>query len=287
MRANQIMCPCCQTPKTISFFYTGLGIQNGKTLPYCRECCRDKLAKYSAILGEDAGAWVLMAEVGVPYLKEKWKDAPSKAREISLKSRADYDPFGVYLKMLKESEVIYQGFWDSDIMLDELRGTKKKVYEKVIDDVEDYDTMKRKWGTYDDIEAYEFLEDTFNEYTKDIIEMDANLENRYKDLCLAEYSKRKAQEGGDIAEISKAQDNVAKLLKLLKLDDFKENKQSDIEKMIERMAWTIENVRPAECADLDKYKDISGFEPTWENIMRAVKNLIGGTKEYPEIKRDI
>ena len=138
MRANQIMCPCCQTPKTISFFYTGLGIQSGKTLPYCKECCKDKLLKYSAILGEDAGAWVLMAEVGIPYLKEKWKDAPSKAREASSRSRVDYDPFSMYLKMLKDSGTIYQGFWDSDIMLDELmKFTKPSPHFFSSDDVTD------------------------------------------------------------------------------------------------------------------------------------------------------
>ena len=75
-------------------------------------------------------------------------------------------------------------------------------------------------------------------------------------------------------------------MKLLKIDQFKVNKRSDTEKFIERLAWQIENTKPAECEDLEKYKDVSGFESTWGHIMRCVKNLCGGTKEYPAIPRD-
>ena len=35
----------------------------------------------------------------------------------------------------------------------------------------------------------------------------------------------------------------------------------------------IENSKPAECEDLDIYRDVSGFEETWNHILRCVKNL--------------
>ena len=52
------------------------------------------------------------------------------------------------------------------------------------------------------------------------------------------------------------------------------------------MAWTIENTKPAECRDLDKYKDFSNFNIKWNEIMRCVKNLVAGTREYPNIPKD-
>ena len=75
-------------------------------------------------------------------------------------------------------------------------------------------------------------------------------------------------------------------MKVLKLDQFKENKQSDTEKFIERMAWNIENTKPCECEDLNKYKDFSGFEPTWKDILRCCKNLTSSSREYPDLPSD-
>ena len=126
----------------------------------------------------------------------------------------------------------------------------------------------------------------FQAYTQDFPEMDANLTNRYRDLCKAEYRKRKADEKGDVSEIKQAQANLTDLLKLLKLNDFQSNQKSEMEKMIERKIWMIENTRPAECEDLDIYKDVSGFEKTWGEILRCVKNLVAGSREYPEIPRE-
>ena len=136
------------------------------------------------------------------------------------------------------------------------------------------------------MEAYEFLEKTFYEYTQDFQEMDANLTNRYRDLCKAEYRKRKADEKGDVAEIKQAQANLTDLLKLLKLNEFTSNQKSEMEKMIERKIWMIENTRPAECEDLQMYRDVSGFEKTWNEILRCVRNLVAGTREYPDIPKE-
>ena len=105
-------------------------------------------------------------------------------------------------------------------------------------------------------------------------------------MAKAELRKRKTDESGDIQEIAKAQDSLNKQLALLKLNNFKDNKQSDTEKFIERMAWNIENTKPAECEDTQKYKDFSNFGINWEDIMRTVKNLVSGSREYPDIPRD-
>ena len=73
-------------------------------------------------------------------------------------------------------------------------------------------------------------------------------------MCKAEYAKRKAEDNGDINEISKAQDNIIKLLKLLKLDDFKETSVDPREKFIDRLIWAIENEEPSEEEDRKKKK---------------------------------
>lgn len=48
----------------------------------------------------------------------------------------------------------------------------------------------------------------------------------------------------------------------------------------------IEEDEPAELEDREKYRDIAGFEKSFSEIMRSMKNLIAGTREYPDIPRD-
>ena len=145
--------------------------------------------------------------------------------------------------------------------------------------------QQRIWGKFEP-EDYEFLNFTFNEYTQELLEMDANLIRRYRDLAKAELRKRKADESGDMNEIKNAQSVLNNQLTLLKLNNFKDNKQSDTEKFIERMAWNIENTKPSECEDTEIYKDYSNFGVKWEDILRTVKNLVAGTREYPDIPKD-
>lgn len=285
LRATESLCPCCREVKSKGQFYPSIGIQFQERVPFCRDCCKAKLDKYSAILGEDAGAWVLFGELGFPYIADKWRAAKISVKTNTTKGKGTIDPITLYAKSIKDGEIVYQGFWDSDIMYDEIVSQKTKT-STIKNDVSDLPAMQKKWGTYENIQDYEFLEETLMDYTENLTSIDANLLNRYKDLCVAELAKRKAQERGDIGEISKAQDNVAKQLKLLKLDDFQTNVQTEDEKHIEYICWEIENTRPAECEDLEKYKDFSGFGKTMEHIMRCCKNLVSGSKEYPDLPKD-
>ena len=177
-----------------------------------------------------------------------------------------YYHLDIFIKNLSETPIVFQPDSVHSNLL-----TKKD------------DTLKLEVYTN---EEYQLLNRFFDMYTKEIYDMDYAMELRYRDLCKSELRKRKADESGDIQEIAKAEDSLRKNLALLKLDKFSDNKKSDIEKHIERMAWMIENTKPAECRDLDKYKDFSNFNIKWDEIMRCVKNLVAGTREYPNIPKD-
>lgn len=285
MKSTENLCAYCRKTKSKGQFYPSIGIQFQERVPICMDCCKSKLDKYSAILGEDAGAWVLFGELGIPYIADKWRVSKISAKTNITKNRGVPDPIKLYIKSIKDGEIIYQGFWDSDVMYNDIFSQKTKV-SMIKNDVSDLPAMQKKWGKYDDPEDYEFLEETLMDYTEDLTSIDANLLNRYKDLCVAELAKRKAQERGDIGEISKAQDNVAKQLKLLKLDDFKQESTDEREKFIDRLCWMIEETEPAEEEDRKKYRDIAGFEEAFSQIMRSMRNLLVGNREYPDIPKE-
>lgn len=283
-RMTESYCINCQSAKPFSNFHSHV-IVGKKYLPMCKSCCSKKLKDYITVTKNDAaGLWCLLAELGIPFLREVWEPAQKIVFESTNAGRKP-DLFLTYLRTIKELGIIVEGFWQSDMMLNDFIKIREDNVEEEIKEVINLNEQQKIWGKFEP-EDYEFLNFTFNEYTQDLLEMDANLIRRYRDLAKAELRKRKADESGDIQEITKAQDSLNKQLALLKLNNFKDNKQSDTEKFIERMAWNIENTKPAECEDTQKYKDFSNFGINWEDIMRTVKNLVAGSREYPDIPRD-
>lgn len=285
MNTNKKVCGCCQTAKSPNQFHKS-PMSSGQFLPICKLCCKDKLKAYTEITGSESAAfWLVLSELGIPFIKEVWDEFQA----FKATATPSTDLIMAYLRALSESGIKVDGFWQSDVMLDMLMDSvvDRDVEREELDLIE----QQKIWGKFLvdgqlDIEAYQFLNETFEDYTKELFDMDANLEKRYRDLAKAELRKRQADEAGDIQEIAKAQDSLNKQLALLKLNNFKDNKQSDTEKFIERMAWNIENTKPAECEDTQKYKDFSNFGINWEDIMRTVKNLVAGSREYPDIPRD-
>ena len=276
-------CIGCNKPKEKTAFLTSLNPNHpSQRLPLCRSCLSARMKQYREVLGSDGAAlWCLCAELGYPVIREVY-DIAVKRKDNSSSSM---NLFTAYHSSLKEIGFVVQGFWQSDMMLDDFIkiGEDKQFEDKP--EILNTQEMESIWGKYTN-EEYQLLNRFFDMYTKEIYDMDYAMELRYRDLCKSELRKRKADESGDIQEIAKAEDSLRKNLALLKLDKFSDNKKSDIEKYIERMAWMIENTKPAECRDLDKYKDFSNFNSKWDEIMRCVKNLVAGTREYPNIPKD-
>lgn len=283
MKYNEILCSSCRTIKSQTEFANGYGAQAGRKVSICKECCNAKLEKYEQRVGKVGAFWLLMAELGIPFIQQVYDVAYHAS--ISIKKGAKRpDLVELYVKKLNLLDTKYDGFWDSDTMLDDILDEHKETLNPKLD----LALMNRIWGKYPDeeyAEAYDFLEDKFNEYTEGVPNMDANLTNRYRDLCRAEYALRKAVESGDIQEIAKAQTYFNSLLKLLKLDNFQTTTNDPREKFIDRVCWMIEETEPAEEEDKKKYADIAGFEKAFHGIMRSLQNLISGSKDYPDIPK--
>lgn len=281
-RAKERYCPCCSTVKEKSKFYPS-PIASGEFLPYCRECAGKKFRAAAQALDSKWGAlWCICMEMGVPLFREKFQLLKAQYDGLDGKGRRP-EPFGLYLSLLKDGGVQYRGIFDSDMQLSEFvdLGIEQSPEEPT---QKDMDAQRKQWDKvwgkdYDD-EDCQRLDEYFEDYTQDFFEMDMAMTMRYRDLCRAELKQFKGEGDKDTFN------QIKTLMSMLKLDDFKDNKQSETEKFIERMAFTIENTKPAECEDLEKYKDFSGFGKTWDGLMRCLKNLVGGSRDYPDIPRE-
>ena len=279
-RTTEAYCCNCQSAKNFSTFHAHV-IVGKKYLPFCKTCCNKKLRDYISVTkSEGAGLWCLLAELGIPFFKEVWENTQKIVFEATGAGRKP-DLLLTYLRTFKEFGIVAQGFWQSDMMLDdfvEIGENKEEDNKEVID----LNEQQRIWGRFE-VEDYDFLNFTFNEYTQNLLEMDANLIRRYRDLAKAELRKRKADESGDIQEIAKAQDNLKKMLDMLNLSDFKKGEVDERKQFVDRIAWMMEETEPAEEEDESKYRDIAGYEELYNDFMRSMRNTLTGDRRYPNI----
>ena len=283
-RMTESYCINCQSAKPFSNFHNHV-IVGKKYLPMCKSCCSKKLKEYIAATKNDvAGLWCLLAELGIPFLREVWEPTQKIVFESTNAGRKP-DLFLTYLRTLKELSIGVEGFWQSDMMLDDFIKIGEDSVEEKIKEIIDLNEQQRIWGKFEP-EDYEFLNFTFNEYTQELLEMDANLIRRYRDLAKAELRKRKADESGDIQEIKNAQNILNNQLSLLKLNEFKSHNKTDEQLAFEKRVAMIEYTKPSECEDLKVYLDMVGYEKEKGLMMRSLRNAIAGTRDYPDIPKE-
>ena len=285
MNTNKKECGYCGTSKSTAQFHKS-PMDSRKFLPICKLCCRDKLKEYTKATGSESAAfWLVLSELGVPFIQEIW----DRFEIFKATATPTTDLVMGYLRILSESGIKVDGFWQSDVMLDMLMDTK--VNREVVREDLDLSEQQKIWGKFLvdgqlDIEAYQFLNETFEDYTKELFDMDTNLEKRYRDLAKCELRLRKANESGDGGEISKAQDSLNKQLALLKMNEFQSKQLSDEKRAFEYNVSLIEHYRPAECEQLQEYLDKVGYEKEKAILMRSIRNAIAETREYPDIPKE-
>nr|DAN00813.1 MAG TPA: hypothetical protein [Caudoviricetes sp.] len=281
-RAKENWCPSCQTAKENKYFIQSLSPVHDRFLPLCRTCLTARFKTYKNVLNSDGGAlWCVCSEMSYPVIKKYYDMALEKS------SSDTRNLFMIYHGILKDEGFQINGFWQSDMMLDDIIELDTKTDEMAEDKEKAIDLaeQERIWGKFEE-EDYELLNDLFARYTKDLFSLDTVVELRYRDLCKAELSKRKADESGDINAIAKAQENIKKMLELLKLNNFQSNTKTEVEKTLEYQIAMMEKYKPAELEDINVYEDYCGCHHLEEQLMRPLRNLIAGSREYPTVTKE-
>lgn len=278
-------CPICNRNRATQYFYTSKNPIFKSHIPFCTTCI-NKLYQYnlSHTLSDISAMWYTCAMLGIPFVKIAWDDAQNRKHTQGSKYKNDY--VTPYIDSLRKLEKRETGFWESDVSIQDLiqMDTQEEVVKKP--KKEDFKQLNSDWGNYNADDLL-FLNNTFEDYTKDLEDMDTNLINRYRDLCKAELRLRKANEDSNISDIKNAQDILNKQLALLGLNNFKKEFESEEQKAYEKKIAMIEHFKPAECEDLKKYIDMVGYEKEKALPMRAIRNAITGSREYPDIAKDL
>lgn len=279
-RQRQRLCGHCQRPLDKQKFYSN-PIKPG-SLCLCKECCTNIFKTALEKTGsEGAALWAVCMVNDLPLIREIYEATIQQIEQVVMGRRPTL--FITYITLLKEYDEALTGNIDSDMGLFDF---VKLGQEDVVKDIEQEESAelvaKRErwakiWGSNYGDDDCEWLDNMFEKYTGAIYDMDTAMEMRYRDLCRLELQRFNGDADKPVF------DQIKTLMSMLKLDDFKENKISDTEKFIDRWAWRIENESPAECEDLEKYKDYAGNESMWKDILRTVRNAISGSRDYPTL----
>ena len=113
------------------------------------------------------------------------------------------------------------------------------------------------------------------------------MENTIRYLCLAELDVKKARSNKEIKDkdLKTLEDKVMGYYKSLKLDNFQFNDaKSAGERILEQWSFKEEKTHPVEVFDKEFADDMCSIREDNDDLMRAMRNLVAGTRDYPELK---
>ena len=277
---NSPLLNCIGDVRESEFFNSWSKFSDGK-VSYCKNCVQ-KIYNYflDETKSEKSATYFTLMKIDIPFIEEVYQKAINKKTPYSV---------GTYITELHKSTQNKDIWGDSSLSNINLNQTETAV-QTVEDKKQELNKLEKIWGRQDSVEDYDFLEETFERYTKGIEFSNPQQEDLYKDLCRDRLLLRKINDNRYNGEetLDKVQTRISKTMSTLKVDQFeKKQNKSDIEKILEKQIWEIENTEPAEVVDKNEYKDFLNIESEWGNhILRAMKNILSGSKDYPNITQD-
>ena len=285
MGHNTPMLQCVGLKKNTEYFISWSPFHANGRVPYCKECCNKMFQYYlDETKSAQSALYYTLMKMDVPFIKDIYEKVNEMSVSGDVNGRKTAISIGSYMNTIRKytkNKEIWSDFSATDVDISDIdskiqtREVKKKEMDKFILD----------WGQQPNLEDYQFLEYRYDVYTEGR-ELTPSQETLYRKLCLAELSARRKEANQDSSKEDTEQ--IMKLMSKLKIDNFEEKKEkSDIERILEKQIWEIENTEPAEVVSKEEYKDYLNIEKDWgKHILRAVKNLLTGSKDYPMITKD-
>jgi hypothetical protein len=225
----------------------------------------------------------------VPFIAEKVEKTFDYVSSEAKRGARVTNIFGSYYNFLARETSkhhLWQDFSYTDIDYKDIAShiEKRDIQKK------DVEQLELDWGKQPSLDDYALLDYWFDELTGDKTLSKAE-ELSYRDLCLARLTKRKIEQYNPNAttkqdensDVAKVQKQIIDLMKLLKIDNFSENKeQTIVERMLESRINDLEKHDPAQYYDdLKKNSDFCGRSKYfYDHIYRPFKNVFTGSRLY-------
>jgi len=273
----------------------GKGKQLIGLIPYCKECVQ-KIFEYYYDNGKNqfnTAVYYTCQKLDIPFIGELFEEIFKQYKENKVEAEFNDIKFSdlgkkymsIYISKLNKASVRYKDkvdFTCSECDFSQIDTTleKRELAKKELE------RFQLDWGIQDSDEDYALLEYKYNLYTEGKTLTTAQ-DSLYRQLCLVELSKRRKENTKESTK--EEQDMMIKLMDKLKISNFDEQKEkSDIDRILEHQIWEIENTEPSELVNKKEYEDYLDIGKNWgKHIKRAVCNLVSGSKDYPDVTKDM
>lgn len=253
-------------------FYDSFNKLEGNKVCYCMKCC-DKIFNYYKDNGYDikSSLYYTLQKIDVPFIQDIYDKLESKGK-VSVKN---------YLSEIqgrKDKTEVWNDFSSSDKISESTADEKEKQKERL-------EHLEEVWGIQDMEKDYEFLENTFDRYTKGVDFINQQQKDLYKDLCRDRLLLRKINDGryGGEETIDKVQNRIGKTMSTLKVDQFESNKPKTLsEQSLFTKIAQVEMTKPCELyKEPRKYKDFNKIKKYYKDlVLRPLLNTLAGHRDF-------
>ena len=285
MGHNTPMLQCIGLKKDSEFFSSWSPFHSNGKVPYCKECCNKMFQYY---LNETKSAktalYYTLMKIDIPFIKSIYEIVNERSLSGDKNGKRTPINVGTYVNELRrysKNKEIWADFSATDVDITEVDA---KIQTAEIKQKE----MKQweiDWGIQDEVCDYEFLNDTFNRYTKGVEFVNPQQEDLYRDLCRDRLLLRKINDNrynGD-ETIDKVQNRISKTMATLKVDQFESNKpKTASEQSFFAKIAQIEQTKPADLyKEPKKYKDFNKLRQYEEDmVLRPLLNTLCGHRDF-------
>ena len=285
MGHNTPMLQCIGLKKDSEFFSSWSPFHSNGKVPYCKECCNKMFQYY---LNETKSAktalYYTLMKIDIPFIKSIYEIVNERSLSGDKNGKRTPINVGTYVNELRrysKNKEIWADFSATDVDITE---ADAKIQTAEIKQKE----MKQweiDWGIQDEVCDYEFLNDTFNRYTKGVEFVNPQQEDLYRDLCRDRLLLRKINDNrynGD-ETIDKVQNRISKTMATLKVDQFESNKpKTASEQSFFAKIAQIEQTKPADLyKEPKKYKDFNKLRQYEEDmVLRPLLNTLCGHRDF-------
>ena len=285
MGHNTPMLQCIGLKKDSEFFSSWSPFHSNGKVPYCKECCNKMFQYY---LDETKSAktalYYTLMKIDIPFIKSIYEIVNERSLSGDKNGKRTPINVGTYVNELRrysKNKEIWADFSATDVDITEV---DSKIQTAEIKQKE----MKQweiDWGIQDEVCDYEFLNDTFNRYTKGVEFVNPQQEDLYRDLCRDRLLLRKINDNrynGD-ETIDKVQNRISKTMATLKVDQFESNKpKTASEQSFFAKIAQIEQTKPADLyKEPKKYKDFNKLRQYEEDmVLRPLLNTLCGHRDF-------
>ena len=285
MGHNTPMLQCIGLKKDSEFFSSWSPFHSNGKVPYCKECCNKMFQYY---LDETKSAktalYYTLMKIDIPFIKNIYEIVNERSLSGDKNGKRTPINVGTYVNELRrysKNKEIWSDFSATDVDITEVDA---KIQTAEIKQKE----MKQweiDWGIQDEVCDYEFLNDTFNRYTKGVEFVNPQQEDLYRDLCRDRLLLRKINDNrynGD-ETIDKVQNRISKSMATLKVDQFESNKpKTASEQSFFAKIAQIEQTKPADLyKEPKKYKDFNKLRQYEEDmVLRPLLNTLCGHRDF-------